>query len=929
MQSPSLHRNRLPAFMGGKVRLSFAGILTIGLLFIVFSPGAHSANAPVVGMAPAACAAELLKNGSFELPLQTPGASALDWTTDQWRPTASFARDDSTARSGASSVKITATELNDAWFLQELTVEPETHYMLTGWIKTENVSEGTGANLSLIGTWTHTPGVFGTNDWTHVSVRFNSGSSTRITIGARLGYWGGISKGTAWFDDLRLTPIKPDGTHPSWKILVLIYDKTDALLTDTSGVSHHMVAAMTPAEVEQATLAATQFVNTDIPALTSGNMNPELTIRYPDHVLSQLDPFGDKWWPSAANTARDLDPAFDSVIVIWDPRAVDQYTGVRYWIGAAAGLTPSMGLGQTYATIIIEATAYGHRNVFKHEWGHSILSYFDALDTAPKPTVVNHANVGQYVHWPTGDPYVWLDETDANPIPNSIYSNESGFTHDYYSGTTATADEPTRRLGITPEAWSYGGPITAPVGQSSIAPVITCSGDITVENEPGTCAARLTLRPPTVFDACDSNLIAVATRSDGADVDAPFSCGQTVVTWTVTNSANVTSSCQQVVIVKDEEPPTFIATLPSVTMMTGPDATSCGAFVADAALRGAASGLNPVVLDPIGDVRPGPSPGQEADIASVKSTYDMESLSFTVNFAGPISPPSATGLGLFGFIDIDTDQNPATGINSNANVFFTPRIPLGVDYSIDVFSEWVHPGIVDVISRRESRLTVVGRVPITFTETSLSVTVPLSVLGGDNGAVNYVAYFGVVSTTTDRAPNGPEPATSVPGPDVIAVDNCSELVLSRSGVPANNLFPVGETLITYTATDASGNLASATQTVTVVDNTAPIISNVSGNPSKLWPPNHDMVDVTVSYDATDNCGISETTLTVTSNEPADQKGVDWEVVDAHHVRLRAAKAAHSDERIYTITITAKDIHGNSSERNLIIGVARNNGNPRL
>jgi hypothetical protein len=350
-----------------------------------------------------------------------------------------------------------------------------------------------------------------------------------MTIGARLGYWTAVSSGTAWFDDLRLIPVTPDGTHPSWKILVLIYDRTNAEVTDTAGVRRHMVATMSQAEVERAALTATHFVETDIPALTSGNMIPELTIRYPDHALTHLDPYGQGFWPSPANTASDRDRAFDSVIVIWDPRAVDQYTGTSHWIaGGAAGLGPSMGAGQTYCTIIIEATGYGHRNVFKHEWGHSILAYFDAIGASPKPSVSNHTDGNQYVHWPTGDSYVWVDETDANPIPNSVYNNESGFTHDYYSGTVARAVEPARRLGITPEAWMFGGPVTKPGLLAQPAPVITCSGDIFVASDPGTCSARVTIAPPTVSDACDSNLTPTGIRSDGLPLDAPYSCGQTI-----------------------------------------------------------------------------------------------------------------------------------------------------------------------------------------------------------------------------------------------------------------------------------------------------------------------------------------------------------------------------------------------------------------
>jgi hypothetical protein len=302
----------------------------------------------------------------------------------------------------------------------------------------------------------------------------------------------------------------------------------------------------------------------------------------------------------------------------------------------------------------------------------------------------------------------------------------------------------------------FGGPVTKPgLLSSGTLPVIECGSDLVVDNEPGNCAARLTLRPPTVFDACESNLIPVATRSDGRHVDAPYPRGQTIVTWTVTNAANATSTCQQVVTVKDEEAPTFLSSLPPITVMTGPGAPSCGAVVDDAVLRG-------------------------------------------------------------------------TG-------------------------------------------------------------------------------------------------TSVPVSELIAVDNCSELIFNRSGVPANNLFPIGETLITYTATDASGNTASTTQTVTVVDNTPPLISRVAASPSMLWPPNHGLVNVSVTYDAADNCGIGETWLSVNADQPGNGSASDWVIVDAHHVRLRASRSGRWGQRVYTITISAKDNHGNLSTQNVTVAVPHSKG----
>lgn len=87
------------------------------------------------------------------------------------------------------------------------------------------------------------------------------------------------------------------------------------------------------------------------------------------------------------------------------------------------------------------------------------------------------------------------------------------------------------------------------------------------------------------------------------------------------------------------------------------------------------------------------------------------------------------------------------------------------------------------------------------------------------------------------------------------------------------------------------------ETVTVIDNTLPVISNPVASLSTLWPPNREMVDVTVSYQATDNCAMRVTKLSVSSNDPdAGSTEADWEVVDAHRVRLRAKRTARHGAR---------------------------------
>jgi hypothetical protein len=58
-----------------------------------------------------------------------------------------------------------------------------------------------------------------------------------------------------------------------------------------------------------------------------------------------------------------------------------------------------------------------------------------------------------------------------------------------------------------------------------------------------------------------------------------------------------------------------------------------------------------------------------------------------------------------------------------------------------------------------------------------------------------------------------------------ASDGCSASVtVNRTGVPSGNIFPVGQTTITYTADDGHGHTKQAFQTVTVIDNTPPTVN---------------------------------------------------------------------------------------------------------
>lgn len=152
-------------------------------------------------------------------------------------------------------------------------------------------------------------------------------------------------------------------------------------------------------------------------------------------------------------------------------------------------------------------------------------------------------------------------------------------------------------------------------------------------------------------------------------------------------------------------------------------------------------------------------------------------------------------------------------------------------------------------------------------------------------------------------------------------DVCDADVEVANDAPA--LFPLGATVVTWTATDDSGNVSTAEQLVTVVDTTPPELS-VSLSPDELWPPNHRLIDVTATIDVFDICDADPDVrlVSITSNEPINGPGdgntePDWDEADFgtddRHFRLRTERAGVGDGRVYTVTYVAEDDSGNATE----------------
>jgi HYR domain-containing protein len=176
------------------------------------------------------------------------------------------------------------------------------------------------------------------------------------------------------------------------------------------------------------------------------------------------------------------------------------------------------------------------------------------------------------------------------------------------------------------------------------------------------------------------------------------------------------------------------------------------------------------------------------------------------------------------------------------------------------------------------------------------------------------------------AGNDPHLASAVvPTGSPVASDNCTEVVTTSGkrsdGLSLDAPYPVGDTKITWTATDAAGNSATAEQSIKVLDIEAPTIKVPNSFSTNATSP----LGAQVSYalDAKDNVGVISLTCNpqVGSKLPIGNNQVTCTASDA------AGNSVSGSFRVYVIDAQAQ--LGNLIEYLISLSLPNGINNPLL
>ena len=443
----------------------------------------------------------------------------------------------------------------------------------------------------------------------------------------------------------------------------------------------------------------------------------------------------------------------------------------------------------------------------------------------------------------------------------------TSFSGDAASGDTFPVGTTTvTYTAIDPAGNTETSSFTVTITDDEAPAIAGTPADMTLSNDAGICGAAVSWADLTATDNCTIASL-TGTHASGDT----FPVGITSVTFTASDVNGNTTTSTFTVTVTDDENPSISGTPEDITQTA--DAGVCGAAV---------SYTPPMAADNCG-------------VDSFTSTHDSGDFfavgETTVTYTATDAAGN-TATASFTVTVSDNEQPVLAGMPSNitqsndagdcsAAVSFTA--PTASDncaiasFSGDAASGDTFP---------------VGTTTVTYTATDIhgnSTTGSFQITVTDDEAPVISGTPANITQTADAGQCSAVVNYTVP----TAADNCGMSAFFGDATPGD-IFPVGTTTVTYTASDIHGNINTASFTITVTDDENPVI-----NPAAE--------DETYQRDGNEGAAFSAWVAGYSGAAATDNCGIDaW---TDNSLGLSDGCGSTGTE---TVTFTVTDVNGNSS-----------------
>lgn len=411
------------------------------------------------------------------------------------------------------------------------------------------------------------------------------------------------------------------------------------------------------------------------------------------------------------------------------------------------------------------------------------------------------------------------------------------------------------------------------------APVFDCPTAASIAATTGGCdATMLPLTAPTGVDNCGTFTVMSGVRSDALPLSAAYPLGTTTITWTASDGHGNTATCAQIVLVQDTEAPAFTACpLPALSVSAA--AGMCTAnitLVAPATTDNCSGTVNTSATRSDGQILTAPYPiGNTlltwlATDAAGNTMTCSQAVIVTDNVAPtfvscPLADVVLTGCSAMGTIvaPLANDNCSTPSVSGTRSDLLAMNAPYAAGTTIIT---WTASDAAGNTATCTQNVIVNGNNPPQFTSCGSN-----TYTANANGALCWGIYYPTLPAATDDCG---VPTVSGTRSDGQALD-----------AP----YPIGNTLITWTATDASGYTATCQHTITIVETIAPVFAQCP-LPNIIVSTDAGTCFATPAVPApagSDNCGTFSVTgvrddgFALTDPYPKGMTHVFWTAIDGN------------------------------------------------